>query len=398
MMAAGECAKHVGGCVLLEKRQAECLAQGWCGTNSKRSSQYTELHPKFITKAQQCYVWGEDGQRYIDFVGALGANILGYGHPKVDAAIRDQLHTGVVTASMPSPLEVEVAELIQGVVPAAEKVRFLKTGSEACSAALRIARAATGRRIVASEGYHGWHDHFTSLTPPAHGVVDNLAMRRSTDGVSGCIFICEPLSLDPEEDRVELERTIAQEPKLTIFDEVITGFRVPEFTVSRWWHIEPDMIVLGKAMANGMPLSAVAGKKEIMDSDYFVSSTFSGEALSLAACRATILELKQRSLKDLQFYGDRLLKQLNSLDDEIMFEGYGTRAMFNLTNSKSALFAQEMARSGVIFGKAWFYTFAHLEEQVEEYVLNLAYDVVARIRRGEVRYVGTLPSETFKRY
>lgn len=148
-------------------------------------------------------------------------------------------------------------------------------------------------------------------------------------------------------------------------------------------------------------LSVVGGDAYIMDStEYFVSSTYSGETLSLAACIATLDEIKTKSLKDLQFYAKRFLDNLNNLIKPInvKIQGYGTRGMFPSTQIEGAIFMQECCKVGLFFGKAFFYNFAHMEtEGLEETVMNKVSDVVAKIKRGDAKLEGRLPAETFRR-
>jgi glutamate-1-semialdehyde aminotransferase len=183
-----------------------------------------------------------------------------------------------------------------------------------------------------------------------------------------------------------------------IIDEIITGFRVPKWTLSNLWSLDPDIILLGKGIANGWPLSVLAGKSSLMDStEYFISSTFSGEATSLAACMATIHEIKNRNFEDLLFYGQRLQDKLNDLSSEVRFEGYGVRAMLNTTNPTTALFMQECCKAGILFGKAHFFHFGHLEQNIEAMVMGTAEGVMDQISKGLVKLEGEAPREVFKR-
>ena len=383
----------------LEKRTENSMAQGCTGTNSKRPSQYTALHPKYIVRGEGPYIYDHNQNKYVDFVCSLGANILGHQNPAVNEAVKKQLNRGVLF-SMASPLEMEAAEKIVSIVPSIEKVRFLKSGSEACSAALRFARAAVDVSDVASGGYHGWHDEFTSLTEPAAGVCGTaFRMKPLTSTSKEKIAIIEPLALDASgERRKEVERIASNH--ILINDEIITGMRVPELTVSRWWNIDPAITCLGKAIANGFPLAVVGGKEYIMDNpDVFVSSTYSGDCVSLAACVATINQIQKKNIKDLWYYANRFQDNLNDMTSEIGVElkGYGTRGMFDVTNHNTALFLQEAARAGIFMGKAFFYNFAHMEYGVDEWVLNALGDVVNKIRNGKVALEGQPPQETFVR-
>jgi len=390
-------------------RSENVLAQCSTGTNSKRPSQYVKgVFPTHIVKADGPYIWDTDGRRYIDFVGGLGTIILGYNHPKVTEAVQSQLSEGLVSGSFPSTLEVETAEVVRNMFPWMEKVRFLKTGSEACAAAVRVSRAYNNKLYFMSEGYHGHNDLFTSLTPPAHGVKDTFKIiknksRNVFGNVSG--FITEPVMLDDTSDRKnELEKKITwveDQGGLIIFDEVVTGCRLPHWSVAGMWSMKPDIMVLGKGIANGFPVAVVGGSKKVMDAkEYFISSTFSGEAIGLAACKATLEELRRKSMKDLMFYSKRFMNRFNEICEPInvKIEGYGTRGMISVTDYKTALLMQEMCKAGVIFGKAFFYNFSHFETVgLEEQIFNLLDDVVTRIKTDSVQLEGDLPKETFVR-
>lgn len=370
------------------------LAQGETGTNSKRPSCYPANYPSHLVRGEGAYVYDINKRRYLDFIGSLGANLLGYNHPKVTEAVVVQLRAGV-SYSLPHFLEVEVAELITEMFPQIEKVRFLKTGNEATLAAIRIARSM-GLRNVYSEGYHGWGDAWTSMTPPAKGVVDHLAISNTSQGE---IAIVEPVQLDTSDDRRRALEEIIRSHKVVIFDEIITGLRVPKHSVGAWFNLKPQITCLGKGLGNGFPLTVVGGTKELMDSDYFVSSTFSGEAVSLAACYATLNEVRKKGVDNLWYYGNRFQTKFNEICKPIgvKLEGYGTRAMLNTDDPNTPVFMQECLKGGLMFGKAFFFSFAHLEQGIEEYTFNVIVDVVEKILNGKVTLEGPAPVQTFKR-
>ena len=333
-------------------------------------------------------------------VGALGANLLGYRHPKVTEAVTRAIALGGPSFSLPHTLEVEVAELIQQMIPAAERVRFLKTGSEATAAAVRIARAYTGDHWVCSDGYHGWHDEFTSLTAPALGVPLSDHITTMSFTFDKMMAIIEPVRLDVGDEWRAKVTEWTKRSKVMIFDEIVTAFRMPKFSVARWWGLEPEIICLGKGIANGYPLSVVAGKEEVMNcGEYFISSTFSGEIMSLAAAKATLEYLQQKDPKDLWFYANRFQDKVNEILKplSIQLDGYGTRAMFPVGEENGALFMQEAMDQGILIGKAWFYSYAHLEGMHEDSVLNILGDVAQKVAAGKVKLRGERPVETFKR-
>lgn len=382
------------------RRAQDAIAHGYL-TNSKRpESHVAGIYPTHIAKGHGCYLWDTAGKRYVDFVCGLGTNILGYANDRVNAAIVKQMGLGA-SHSFASTLEVTTAEKLKELFPFVDAVRFLKSGSEACSAAVRIARAKTGREWILSDAYHGWHDAFVSLMPPAHGVPSNGALKieplRGMIQISKDIaaVIVEPIVTDASPARIEWLKELRAEcdkhGTLLIFDEVITGFRWPKFSVAYQTNIIPDLIVLGKAIANGMPLAAVGGKYAVMNCDYFVSSTYAGETLSLAAAKETMTQLQTKfSMDDLWLRGKDFIDQFNAIyPGGVWIEGYPTRGAFKGEALTRALFFQEACRAGVLFGPSWFFNFPHCE--IYRDVLDLCRDILARVRSGAVKLEGELP-------
>ena len=279
-------------------------------TFSKSRTQYpVGISPLYIQKAKGCKVWDIDGNEYVDLVSSLASVTIGYGNKKIERAVRNQLKKGV-TFSLPGKLEAEVAELIVEMVPSAEKVRFGKNGSDATSAAIRLARAYTGRDDIAVCGYHGWQDWYIGSTTRNKGVpasVSNMthtfayndfeSLKRIIENSPplACVIL-EPMNTRfPENNFLEEIRLVTEKNGIVlIFDETITGFRFSRGGAQELFGITPDLATFGKGMANGFPLSAVVGKSEIMDEmeNIFFSGTFGGELLSLAACK-TVLEMHQ---------------------------------------------------------------------------------------------------------
>lgn len=385
------------------RRAHEAIAQGAL-TNSKRTECLVKgVYPTHISHGLGCYLRDTNGKHYVDFICGLGTNIIGYGDPQVAAAISTAAQFGV-SPSLPSALEVEVAEKIKELLPFVDRVKFLKSGSEACTAAIRIARAATKRKTVLTEGYHGWHDEFVSLAPPALGVAGKheIAKLDSLDAINDTVaaVIVEPIMTDTSRDRIkwlqELRERCTESGTVLIFDEVITGFRFPRYSVSNFYGISPDLICLGKAIANGMPLAVVAGKAALMDcGEYFVSSTYAGEMLSLAAAKKTMTLLQTKyDISLLWDKGSAFIKKINELlPGKLWIEGYPTRGVFRGDDVTKALFWQEACRAGILFGPSFFFNFAHVD--VMDTVLNSCSDIAMRIKTGSVKLVGEMPSSPF---
>lgn len=391
------------------RRAQDSIAQGAL-TNSKRVSCHVEgVYPTHLTRGRGSHVWDHKGKKYTDFICGLGTNLLGYANERVNAAIFEQMQKGA-SLSLSTTLEVETAEKLKELFVFVDAVKFLKSGSEACSAALRIARAKTGRDIVLSEGYHGWHDDFVALTPPALGVPKFLGYR-DTYGMSKladlpldpsvAAVIVEPIITDASRERIEwlkrLREDCTRHGVMLIFDEIITGFRTPKYSVAAQYGIEPDLICLGKAIANGMPLAAVGGRYSVMNGagEYFVSSTYAGETLSLAAAKATMTLLQTKhSVEDLWLYGADFRDRFNALwPDGLTIEGYPSRGTFKGDPKLRALFFQEACKAGVLFGPSWWFNFTHVDEYKS--VLDLCRDVLTRVRLGEVELEGLMPTSPF---
>ena len=290
--------------------RAEAVIPLGSQTFSKSRTQYPQgVSPLFLQRGRGSRVWDVDGNEYVDFVSSLLSITLGYGDPDVDAAVRAQLDDGVIL-SLPHVLEAEVAERIVELVPCAEMVRFGKNGSDATSGAIRIARAFTGRDHVAVCGYHGWQDWYIGSTARNRGVPQ--ATRDLTHGFmyndlgslerlfaerpdEFAAVILEPMNVEwPAEGFLEGVRELAtRHGAVLVFDETITGFRFSAGGAQELFGVVPDLATFGKGLANGYPVAAVAGRRDIMMmmEEVFFSFTFGGEMLSLAAAKAVLDKL-----------------------------------------------------------------------------------------------------------
>jgi glutamate-1-semialdehyde 2,1-aminomutase len=379
-------------------RANESIAQG-CLTNSKNpKSLMFGLYPTHIKAAHKAHVWDTNDVRWLDFMCGLGCNFLGYGNDRVSRAIIKYVFNGA-SHSLPTVHEVETAERLKEFFPFVDKFKFTKTGSLACDAAVRIARAYTGRSMVLSEGYHGHGDDFVSMTPPATGVParDWMASLESDyDLTNVAAVIIEPVIVEDDRARIEwlkeLRRRCTEKGVVLIFDEVITGFRYRKFGVCNAWNIRPDLICLGKAIANGMPLAAVGGRRELMDGEYFISSTYAGDILSLAACRAVLYELHSNHDYDLQHLwrmGQNWLDAFNDNPSSVRIRGYPTRGVFEGDPTEIGMFMQELGRANVLFCKSWFFNW-HLAEHTDS-VMPLIKDTLYRVAEGKVALKYPLP-------
>lgn len=288
----------------LRERASKVIPGGMYGHQSVQG--LPASYPQFMARGDGARVWDVDGNEYIDYVLAMGPVNLGYADPRVDAAITAQLHDGI-TFSLPHPLETEVAERLCRLVPCAQMVRFLKGGAEATSAAVRLARAFTGRERLLYWGYHGWQDWYHAARPNPLGVPkamtgliqgfpfnDAAALEAllRTQGAETAAVILEPANATlPQPGYLQRVRDLtAHHGVLLIFDEVVTGFRVHQGGAQAYYGVTPDLACFAKGMANGMPLAAVVGRADVLGlaEAALISVTYGGECLSLAAAVATL--------------------------------------------------------------------------------------------------------------
>jgi glutamate-1-semialdehyde 2,1-aminomutase len=376
--------------------------------------------PLYLKRGKGCRVWDVDGNAYLDFTMAVGPLSLGYCHPEVDAAIKAQLEDGI-TFSLMHPLEVEVAEAISAVVPGAERVRFSKTGCDVTSAAVRLARAFTGRNKVLCCGYHGWHDWYIAVTDRSRGVPPEVAGLSHTFAYNDLASVAD--ALDDDTACVILEPMTFERPRpgflaglaalckargaLLIFDEMWTGFRASLGGAQELFGVQADLACFSKAVANGMPLSVLTGRAEVMDlldRDVFFFTTFGGEALSLAAAKATIAFLEAHDVPGyLEAQGDNLRDGYQRLTEDLGLDftrcvGLGCRTMVTFEAKGLArnadplemksLVQQELLRRGILWGG--FHNLSYSHGAAEVTTLLGAYDEVLRVlaralREGSVR-------------
>jgi glutamate-1-semialdehyde 2,1-aminomutase len=349
--------------------------------------------PKYLARGVGSHVFDVDGNEFIDYQMGVGPLSLGYAYPRVDDAIRAQLESGI-TFSLMHPLEVEVAELVEEVVPCAESVRFSKTGCDVTTAAVRLARAFTGREKVLCCGYHGWHDWYIGVTDRAAGIPQRVkdltytfpyndlpALEEALDEETACVIL-EPTTFEaPNEGFLEgLAAACRRAGALLIFDEMWTGFRLALGGAQEFFGVTPDLACFSKAVANGMPLSILAGRKDVMsllEQDVFFFTTFGGEALSLAAAKATILEMQEKNVPArLAALGKRLRDGFEGLlsalkETRVRLSGFDCRTLVafapeagNPLELRSFL-QQELLRRGVLWNGFHTLSFSHSESDID---------------------------------
>lgn len=367
-------------------------------TFSKSYTQYPEgAAPLFLQKGKGGHVWDIDDNEYVDLVCGLLPITLGYCDQDVDQAIVKQLKKGI-SFSLATELEIELAEKLVDIIPCAEMMRYAKNGSDATSAAIRLARAYTKKERVAFCGYHGWHNWYIGATSRNLGVpksVSELSHRFEYNNIDSlhqlfrqyrgefAAIIMEPMNkIDPEPGFLNAVQELAhQESAVFILDEIITGFRYSLGGAQELFNITPDLATFGKGMANGMPLSAVVGRAEIMNlmEHIFFSGTFGGEALSLAAAIATIDKIQKKSvIKNVWSKGEILMQGVqaeiksHSLENIFSISGKAPWTYINVANTKNlskemlkTLFIQEMLKQGVLIQSTHNICYAHSEADIK---------------------------------
>jgi len=367
------------------------------------------IAPKYLQKGKGSHVWDVDGNEYIDFNMGIGPLSLGYAYPKVDEAIKKQLEDGI-TFSLMHPLEVEVAELINEIIPNAESIRYSKTGADVTSAAIRVARAYTGKNKILCCGYHGWHDWYISVTDRNKGIPgvirdltftinynDIQSVKDSIDSDIAAIIL-EPFVFEPPKDNFlkELRKLCDENGILLIFDEMWTGFRIALGGAQAFCGVSADLAVFSKAVANGMPLSILTGRKEIMkvlDEEVFFYTTFGGEALSLAAAKATIEELRDKNVPQfLAEQGKKLKYGYNTIAAELGMNytkciGYECRSLITFDAKAGnpleikSLVQQEMIKRGILWGGFHNMCYSHADEDIN-YTLKVYEEVLPLLQKA----------------
>jgi glutamate-1-semialdehyde 2,1-aminomutase len=403
-----------------DDRARAVFAQG-CNTYSKRSDQFVKgVFPTHIDdlytdkrntinslfhdyKSCQLYT---NGKWYTDMIGGLGSTIL---YPENNYCL-------------PTQSEVILAEMIKKRIPFIDKMRFLKTGSESTQAAVRIARAykennseKSFNAAIWGHGYHGWHNIFISQEYPGTGSVKEGYVKAACfdwliEGLKSkkiqnylpCGIIIEPVQLDYSECHVkklkELRRLCSQKNICLIFDEVITGFRTPKYCMSQYLGIEPDIICLGKAIANGYPLAVVGGKAKYMDTpDYFISSTFAGELSAIHKGIETINALTPKVLNDLWNKGKWFQDKFNQITPKLQLIGIPTKMVYEGEEMFKHLFWQEMCLKQWLTGKALHIFVYHTKKILSKFIAD-SKECIQQIETGKVKLKGELSRNIFKRY
>jgi glutamate-1-semialdehyde 2,1-aminomutase len=392
-------------------------------TFSKSRTQYpVGISPLFAAKVKGPHLWDVDGNKYIDLVSSLAAITLGYNDPGVNKAVSKQLKNAV-GMSLPAVLEADVSELLVELVPSAEMVRFGKNGTDATSAAIRLARAYTGRDHVLVCGYFGWQDWSIGSTTRNKGVPDAVSSLthkfefNNLNSLSSLFsqleskvaaVILEPMNVAyPDHGYLEAVKELAHSKgALLIFDETITGFRFSTGGAQELFGVIPDISTFGKGIANGYPISAVVGRKDVMMEmeEIFFSGTFGGELLSLAAAKHVMGRHKNENIsRELELIGAELEALTNraieetGISDMLSLSGHPSWKFLNWRATSEfsieeikTYFMQLIFERGLLLLGTHNVTLAHKQKVVKK--ISEIYGEVFEIMKDKIEK-GTLRSE-----
>lgn len=373
------------------------------GTYSKSHVAFGKRNgPLYLEHGFEGRVFDIDGNDYVDLTGGLLTAVLGHQDPVVNAAVRKALGNGI-SFGLAHPLEFQLAAKFAQWFPAAEMTMFCKNGSDALTAACRISRAHTGRNEIVTfdGGYHGWHDWALGLDlDRSFGVPVTTGSRRYNNFSD--LYIdrdARPAAviLEPEQfhvDHIEhLANWCRDKGTLLVFDENITGVRWPELSWHKNHGITPDLVCLGKGLANGMPLAAICGRRDVMkrfapgkEPNAFFSGTFFGEILSLAACDATLTTCIEKDVPHALIEKGRwLTQQIKNNEDIFNIKGHGLRRLEFRSPQLGAAFHHHMAVAGVLIYKYLGMMHAHRDSDLQRAANAFEY-AIKQIKAGDIDY------------
>lgn len=369
------------------------------GVTKARVAHIPGRYPIYMDRAKGSHVWDVDGNEYIDWMSGYGCILLGHQYREVDEAAIKQMEKGFISF-LSNPIQNDLAENLIDMIPSAEMVRFFKTGTDATTAAVRIARIHTGRDKVVRWGFHGWADwsvsNFHGFDAGVPQVVRDQTLTfeynnldslekvfRDHSGEIACVIMMPFEITPPEEGFLEGVRNICHSnDAVFILDEIRSGFRMALGGAQEYFGVQADLTAISKGMANGYAIAAVVGKKEVMQSveKGLFSATFFVSALEMAAAMATLAIVKRDGvIGHIWRLGERLQQGLKDIFAQsfLACEVVGVPPMpfveFNLSDAatneraKTAFYA-EAAALGVYFhpNHHWFVNFSHTEEDVEK--------------------------------
>tara|TARA_Y100000768_G_C23990707_1_gene692516 strand:- start:692 stop:1996 length:1305 start_codon:yes stop_codon:yes gene_type:complete len=385
-----------GGTMLLSKRPEMFLPENW---------------PAYFKKASGCKIIDLDNIEYIDMsLMGVGTNILGYGHPDVDRAIKNVIKQGNMS-TFNCYEEVELAEKLIDLHPWSGMVRFARTGGEANSIAVRIARAISGKDNIAICGYHGWHDWYlaanlnggdslknhllSGLTPKGvpknltdsvftfnYNNIDELEYLISNKNI-GIIKMEVSRSMEPKNDFLQKVRDLSNKHNIIlIFDECTSGFRQTYGGLHKKYNVNPDIAIFGKSLGNGYAITAVIGKSEIMQGaqESFISSTFWTERIGPTAALATLdIMKKEKSWEVITSIGEKITSLWEELatTHNLKLKTFGLPSLTSfIIESENWLayktyITQEMLKKGILATNSVYVSMGHKKKYIDKYFIEL---------------------------
>ena len=418
-------------------KKAKTLIPGGTQLLSKRPEMFLpEYWPSYYSKAKGCKIWDLDGNEYTDvsYMG-IGANVLGYANDEVDEAAREAIACGGMT-TLNAPEEVWLAEKLISLHPWAGGVRYAKAGGEAMALASRIARAYTKKDIILFCGYHGWHDWYLAANLSNRNALDDLHIPGLEplgvpSGLAGtnlpfhynnisefnalmakhkgniAAVVMEPIRNDyPQDGFLQKIRSATEaEGIVLVFDEVSAGFRLCAGGSHRVLGVNPDIAVFAKGMTNGYPLTAIVGKREVMDAAQgtFISSTFYTERIALAATLKSIEVYEREKVWEKQSaYGklvqDGWREKAGEAGLDIEIGGILPMSHFAIRGNESPLVyktfvTQEMLKRGYLASNSFYTSNAHSPEIIEKYLADIGevFMEIAKLMNAGVSVESRLP-------
>tara|TARA_B100000315_G_scaffold260917_1_gene327320 strand:- start:10738 stop:12042 length:1305 start_codon:yes stop_codon:yes gene_type:complete len=403
-------------------KKAKYLIPGGNQLLSKRSERFLpEFWPAYYSKAKGCKVWDINGKEYIDFAQmGVGSCILGYADDDVNKEVIKSINNSNM-CTLNSPQEVQLAEYLVRLHPWSDMARFARTGGEACAIAVRIGRAASGKDKIAFCGYHGWHDWYLSSNIADPNNLDlHLLSGLSPNGVPKSlintalpfrynklneleklahkygndigVIIMEPQREQPPEPEFLIGvRKIADNiGAVLVFDEVTSGFRMNVGGIHLTHNIYPDIAIFGKALGNGFPVSAIIGRREVMEyvQDTFISSTMWSESIGFVAALATIKKIEKYEVNKKLINLGRLLNNgwknlARKHGVKIHIDGIPPLTHISFKQNpllSQTYYAQEMLKKGYLLGSNVYMSFAYSKKLINKFIVD-SEDVFKKLKK-----------------
>ncbi len=417
-----------GGNVFISKRPQFYLPKYW---------------PTYYSKSKGCEIWDLDKKKYYDFsLMGVGTNILGYSNYKIDKEVKKIIDKGNMS-TLNCYEEVKLSESLLKINKWADMVKFARSGAEANSIAIRIARASTKKQQIAVCGYHGWHDWYLAANIKKKNKLSKLLLKGlSTDGVPNDLknsihtfiyndfnYLKKLVDKNPKIGIIKMEVERNQKPKknflnkvrnlctkkniILIFDECTSGFRETFGGLHKKYKINPDIAIFGKALGNGYAITAVVGKREIMENakNTFISSTFWTERVGFTAGLYCLKYMEQyKSWDQISLIGKYIKKEWKKiftkydLDAEIVgLESIPTYYFRNYHSERVTYISQEMLKKKILTSNTIFVSLAHTKNHIKNYLKNFE-EVIEKLSKIEKsgmkiknKLLGPIKAETFQR-